>query len=390
MRSYMLIMKGMDAKDIHWCETIDKDTGWYDRSLTQIVMRSLAFDWPTTPLPGPEKPKDPNAGWYCFDGGSSTLPRAMFASLSEKAQQEALFKSPVTAISRGPKEIMRISINGVQSPQEYSAVISTVPLPRLSLMDLGGVGIYENYAQWSAIRELQYGPAVKVGIRFSKPWWEDLLQTIRGGQSYTDLPLRTIVYPSYPPGPGERSGVLIASYCWTQDAERLGAFIHPDGTAEPELIDLMFRGLAAVHGVEVKDIKKYYREGDYFAWDWLRDPLTMGGNAFFGPGVYDRGDIYSEMLRPAARGKLFFAGEAMSACNGWVAGALDSSWRAVDQYLALNHPDSRIQKEFWRLWGKTEYWDEASNDEMVKLNRKLMERHLVISLNKDGVMLEPM
>ena len=35
MRSYMLIMKDMDAKDIHWCETIDKDTGWYDRSLTQ-------------------------------------------------------------------------------------------------------------------------------------------------------------------------------------------------------------------------------------------------------------------------------------------------------------------------------------------------------------------
>ena len=116
----------------------------------------------------------------------------MFASLSKKAQQEALFKSPVTAISRDPKEVMKISINGVQSPQEYSAVISTVPLPRLSLMDLGGVGIYENYAQWSAIRELQYGPAVKVGIRFSKPWWEDLLQTIRGGQSYTDLPLRTM------------------------------------------------------------------------------------------------------------------------------------------------------------------------------------------------------
>ena len=62
----------------------------------------------------------------------------------------------------------------------------------------------------------------------------------------------------------------------------------------------------------------------------------------------------------------------------------------MDQYLALNHPESRIQKEFWRLWGKTEYWDEASDDEMVKLNRKLMERHLVISLNKDGVMLEPL
>ena len=117
----------------------------------------------------------------------------MFASLSKKAQEEALFKSPVTAISRdSKKEIMRISVNGVQSPREYSAVISTVPLPRLGLMDLTGVGIHENYAQWSAVRGPQYGPAVKVGIRFSKPWWESLARPIRGGQSYTDLPLRAM------------------------------------------------------------------------------------------------------------------------------------------------------------------------------------------------------
>ena len=87
------------------------------------------------------------------------------------------------------------------------------------------------------------------------------------------------MYPSYPkdPEPGQQSLVLIASYCRTQDAERLGALIHPDGTAEPELINLIFRGLAAVHSVEVKDIKRYYREGDYFAWDWIHDPLAMGG-----------------------------------------------------------------------------------------------------------------
>ena len=35
MRSYLLIMKNMDAKDIDWCETVDKNTGRYDRALTQ-------------------------------------------------------------------------------------------------------------------------------------------------------------------------------------------------------------------------------------------------------------------------------------------------------------------------------------------------------------------
>ena len=118
----------------------------------------------------------------------------MFDSLSERAQQDAEFLSPVTAISRDPqREVMRISINGTLSPREYSAVISAVPLPRLSFMDLTGVNINGNYSQRTAIRELQYGSAVKIGMKFSSPWWEtELPRTIHGGQSLTDLPIRAM------------------------------------------------------------------------------------------------------------------------------------------------------------------------------------------------------
>ena len=70
--------------------------------------------------------------------------------------------------------------------------------------------------------------------------------------------------------------MLIASYCRTEDAYRLGALTHPDGTAGPELIDIVFRDLAAVHGIPVNDIKKHYKKGDYFAWNWSQDPFTMG------------------------------------------------------------------------------------------------------------------
>ena len=69
--------------------------------------------------------------------------------------------------------------------------------------------------------------------------------------------------------------------------------------------------------------------------------------------------------------------------HSWVAGALDSAWRAVDQYLALNRPDDR--PEFWRKWGSTEYWDETTNKDLVKLNHDLTDRHLVISLVKSGL-----
>jgi len=118
----------------------------------------------------------------------------MFNSLSKKAQNYTLFKSRVTAISRDDqKDTVQVSIDGRPSTQEYSAIISTVPFSQLRFMDLAGINIHENYAQWSAIRGLQYGSGLKVAIKFSTPWWEtELPKPIHGGQSYTDLPIRNV------------------------------------------------------------------------------------------------------------------------------------------------------------------------------------------------------
>lgn len=51
--------------------------------------------------------------------------------------------------------------------------------------------------------------------------------------------------------------------------------------------------------------------------------FVLGAFAFFGPGSYDKNDIYSEILQPAAHGKLFFAGEAASACHAYVGFTID-------------------------------------------------------------------
>ena len=75
--------------------------------------------------------------------------------------------------------------------------------------------------------------------------------------------------------PEAKSRVLIVSYCWTQDADRVSAFINRDGTVAPRFIDVVFRDLAAVHNVNVEWLRQF-DTGEYFAWDWLRDPLTMG------------------------------------------------------------------------------------------------------------------
>ena len=123
----------------------------------------------------------------------------MFDSLSEDARKGAKFNSRVTKIARHARDpehgpVMKVTIDTDCSKKEYeySAVISTVPLPRLSIMDLTEANIHECYAQWSAIRELQYGSSTKIGIKFSVNWWEQNPLLIHGGQSFTDLPIRTV------------------------------------------------------------------------------------------------------------------------------------------------------------------------------------------------------
>ena len=47
-----------------------------------------------------------------------------------------------------------------------------------------------------AISALPYAPAVKVGLQFSRRFWEED-EHIYGGISYTDQPIRQIAYPNY-------------------------------------------------------------------------------------------------------------------------------------------------------------------------------------------------
>jgi monoamine oxidase len=122
--------------------------------------------------------------------------------------------------------------------------------------------------QRSAIRQLQYGHSTKIGVLFKSPWWKDCNQI--GGQSSTDLPIRRIVYPSY--GPDHESNVLIASYCWTYDADTMARLIG-SGT-EGLLEDLVLRNLAEVHGVSVEFLRDQHVKT--FPYDWSHNPWAGG------------------------------------------------------------------------------------------------------------------
>lgn len=324
---------------INWCETFDNSTGSYDRALTESVLDALAF-------------ASEDVEWKCFNGGSQVLTDYMAAYITSTANDTKpliQFNKKVTSISQSGDTAMNVSVRGESSPRTYSHVISTIPLPGLRMMELRGAGL--NVMQKNALRKLQYGPSIKIGMRFRSAWWTELFDII-GGQSSTDVPIRTIVYPSHGAESRTPSTVLIASYCWTNDAERLGALINTGKIEyEEQLKELVLRDLAEVHKVKYSDLLDQYV--DMHAWDWSNDPLVMGAFAYFGPGDFQ--DLYTSLTVPNANKRLHFAGEAISTRHAWVVGALDSAWRAVYEYLLASGQHSKIQK-FFDLWGRNMEW----------------------------------
>jgi len=208
-------------------------------------------------------------------GGSQVLTDYMTACITSTANDTKpliQFNKRVTSISQSGDTAMNVYVRGESNPRTYSHIISTIPLPCLQMVELGDAGL--NVMQKNALRKLQYGRSVKVGIRFRTAWWTELFDII-GGKSTTDLPIRTIIYPSHGAESSTPSTVLIASYCWLNDAERLGTFINTSKIEyEEQLKELVLRNLAEVHGLNYNYL--LYQYVDMHAWDWSDDPLAMG------------------------------------------------------------------------------------------------------------------
>jgi monoamine oxidase len=196
--------------------------------------------------------------------------------IASKQPNAITFNSRVIAVSLADdSSCMNVTVNGSEKYQ-YSHVISTLPLPVLRSVDMRKAGLLP--MQSNALRELTYGPAIKVGMQFKTAWWTTATDNrtgkplgIVGGQSFTDGMLRTIVYPSFGDVNDAQTTTLIASYCWTDDASRFGALIDNNKTF---LVNLVVRELADIHGVD----EAFLREQliDTMSWSWPHDPYTMG------------------------------------------------------------------------------------------------------------------
>ncbi|KAL8973868.1 MAG: hypothetical protein Q9197_001886 [Variospora fuerteventurae] len=146
-----------------------------------------------------------------------------------------------------------------------------------------------------------------------------------GGRLYTDYfddpaknnLIRNCVYPSYNiDDPIDKPGVLLASYTWSQEGQRIA---------------LLIDNLAQLHSSS----KAEYDE------DWYADPGTTSAFAYFDHGQFR--NMYPYIVRND--GTHIIIGEALSADHVWVVGALESTVRGVYQFLYhQSKRDAKVNK----------------------------------------------
>ncbi|KAK6525853.1 hypothetical protein TWF281_010897 [Arthrobotrys megalospora] len=325
-----------DFKTTEFLETVEYGDGWYNQGLTDRIIEAIIFD------PGPK--------WWCIEGGSQELAQRMYKKL--KRQNSVYFGKRVVGMEYiNDKEQINVRVSGESVPRQYDAVFNSAPLGAMQRMDLKGLNL--SWQVKSAIRSLGYGASCKVGVRFKDLWWKKHFGIDTGGAARTDLPIRQCIYPSYNASDDkDKPGVLLVSYCWGQEADRIGALINrqsPQG--EDELKEVLIHDLARLHAesdTEYERVHKIIADSylDHFAHDWRADPHTTGAFAYFGPGQFK----YMYPGITANDGKHIIVGEAASARHGWVVGALDSVVRGVFQFLYRHADENPGVKAAYQLY----------------------------------------
>ncbi|CUA67491.1 hypothetical protein RSOLAG22IIIB_03144 [Rhizoctonia solani] len=250
-------------------------TGIYDHALPEIVLDVMNFEH--------EAPIE----WFRIEGGADILVLRAASMLSHKAKcgKRVTSISPAKCTGHEFPTGIELTINGVEK-FKYSHVISTLPFTCLSLADTSNCNL-----SWSidtAFRSLKYIESVKIAIKFTERWWEKLPKKQLGGESTTDKPMHTVVYPSY--GIGGSSAVLIVGYAWGQSAARIGPMVHGDKVQQC-FLNTILRDLTEMHDIRdsmTGNIDYSILPGlmvDHHAWDWGNSEFSIGTVTFL---VYKR------------------------------------------------------------------------------------------------------
>jgi monoamine oxidase len=237
-----------------------------------------------------------------IDGGMDRLPYAFLPDL----RQHIHFGAKMTAISQSADDVsVYFSTPAGRAQLTADSAIITVPFPVLRHIE-----VLQPFtrAKQRAIRQLHYDASAKILFQCRRRFWEQD-DGIYGGGSVTDLPIRVLYYPEH--GRETGRGVLLASYTWSEDAQRWGSLSPPDRIVQA------IEDLAEIHPQILQEFECGASKM------WHDDEFAGGAFALFDPGQQTL--LHSAIIAP--EGRIRFAGEHASLYHAWIQGAIESGLR---------------------------------------------------------------
>ncbi len=248
-------------------------------------------------------------------GGLDLLPRAFLPALRDRVR----FGAQVTALAQDDQGVTVTYRTGAGVGQVTGdRAIVTAPLPVLRQIEITPPF---SHAKRRAIRQLHYETATKIFLQCRRRFWEQD-EGIQGGLTVTDLPIRTVYYPTV--GGETGRGLLLASYTWGMDALRWGAL------PRAERVRLAVEDVAKIH----PQIAAEFEVGASVAWHL--DEFAGGAFALFAPG--QQRQLHEAIAAP--EGRIHLAGEHTSLTHAWIQGAIESGLRAALEVHQARNPDA--------------------------------------------------
>ena len=184
-----------------------------------------------------------------IEGGMDLLPRAFLPTLANRIR----FGARMTTIEATDDGVtIHYQTIGGRARVSGDYAIVTVPFPVLRHVE---VTHPFSTAKRRAIRQLRYDASAKIFLQFRRRFWEED-EGISGGGTVTDLPIRNVFYPEH--GRELGRGVVLASYTWSEDAQRWGSLGGEERLAQAleNLAIIHPAGARRVRGRRVEDVAR--------------------------------------------------------------------------------------------------------------------------------------
>ncbi len=237
-----------------------------------------------------------------IQGGTDRLPYSFLPEL----QREIRFGAKMIAIDQTPEEVaVHYQTAGGRQTVSADYAIITIPFPVLRHVE---VLKPFSRAKQRAIRQLHYDASAKILFQCRRRFWEED-EGIFGGGTITDLPIRNLYYPNH--GRETGRGVILASYTWSEDAQRWGSLAPHDRVLQA------LEDVAQIH----PQITREFEVGA--SWMWHHEEFAGGAFALFDPEQQTL--LHQQIIVP--EGRIHFAGEHASLFHAWIQGAVESGLR---------------------------------------------------------------